>query len=120
MRVLVVDDRAVDRRLVRVLLEAAGHEVDEAPDGRAALDQLRDAAYDAVVSDVKMPYVDGFALAAALRGPGQPKVVLLSGTYDEPWDVEVAREVGAAALLPKPVSAAKLLEALAPATEASP
>jgi CheY-like chemotaxis protein len=67
MRVLVVDDSLPRRRLLAVLLGQAGHQVLEAPNGAAALELLADQAVEAVVSDVKMPRMDGFQLCRALR-----------------------------------------------------
>lgn len=67
MRVLVVDDSLPHRRLLTALLGRAGHEVLTAPNGAAALELLEGQAVDAVVSDVKMPRIDGFQLCRALR-----------------------------------------------------
>jgi CheY-like chemotaxis protein len=67
MRVLVVDDSPPRRRLLTSLLAAAGHDVLTAPNGAAALDLLEGEALDALVSDVKMPRMDGFQLCHALR-----------------------------------------------------
>lgn len=67
MRVLVVDDSPPRRRLLASLLTAAGHLVLEAPNGAAALETLDANPLDAVVSDVKMPRMDGFQLCHALR-----------------------------------------------------
>jgi CheY-like chemotaxis protein len=67
MRVLIVDDSLPRRRLLMALLAAAGHEMLTATDGMAALDMLEREPVDAVVSDVKMPRMDGFQLCHALR-----------------------------------------------------
>ena len=65
---LVVDDFATMRRIVRNLLREMGHaEVDEAVDGRAALEMLRSQSYDFVVADVNMPNLNGFDLVRAMR-----------------------------------------------------
>jgi CheY-like chemotaxis protein len=67
MRVLVVDDSPPRRRLLTVLLTTAGHDVVTAANGAAALELLEGEAVEAVVSDVKMPRMDGFQLCHALR-----------------------------------------------------
>jgi CheY-like chemotaxis protein len=67
MRVLVVDDSPPRRRLLASLLTAAGHETLAAANGAAALELLETEAVEAVVSDVKMPRMDGFQLCHALR-----------------------------------------------------
>jgi CheY-like chemotaxis protein len=67
MRVLVVDDSPPRRRLLTSLLTGAGHETLMAPNGAAAQELLEVETVDAVVSDVKMPRMDGFQLCHALR-----------------------------------------------------
>ena len=66
-RVLVVDDEPSLLFLSRLALELAGHEVAEATHGAAALEQLRSAKFDAVVSDVMMPVLDGLELLREIR-----------------------------------------------------
>jgi CheY-like chemotaxis protein len=67
MRVLIVDDSPPRRHLLGSVLRAAGHEVVMAPNGVVALGMLETEAVDAVVSDVKMPRMDGFELCRAIR-----------------------------------------------------
>lgn len=66
-RLLVVDDSFTTRELIRSILQSAGYEVSAALDGADALDKLRSGPYDLVVSDVEMPRLDGFQLAAHIR-----------------------------------------------------
>ncbi|MBM3708321.1 MAG: response regulator, partial [Actinobacteria bacterium] len=61
-RVLVVDDQAEVRRLVKLVLTRRGYAVTEAANGRIALQRLRDEPFDLVVTDVQMPEVDGITL----------------------------------------------------------
>jgi len=83
--VLVVDDHAGFRELARTLLEEVGyHVIGEATDGVTALSACRRLRPDAVLLDVHLPDMDGFAVAAALgleRPP--PRVVLTSADEDE-------------------------------------
>jgi hypothetical protein len=65
--VLVVDDDADFRELARRMLEREGYTVIEAENGRAALDQLRDATPGAILLDLMMPEMDGFDFVAAVR-----------------------------------------------------
>jgi two-component system chemotaxis sensor kinase CheA len=66
-RVLVVEDSVTSRLLLKHILEGAGCSVDTAADGADALSRLRGARYDAVVSDIEMPNMDGLALTASIR-----------------------------------------------------
>jgi two-component system chemotaxis sensor kinase CheA len=66
-RVLVVDDSMTTRTLEQSVLEAAGYDVTTAVDGAEAWRLLQESVYDAVVSDVEMPRMDGFALCEAIR-----------------------------------------------------
>ena len=66
-RLLVADDSFTTRELLRSILESAGYTVATATDGQDALETLRTAAFDVVVSDVEMPRLDGFALTRAMR-----------------------------------------------------
>ena len=83
--VLVVDDHAGFRELARALLEDVGYAVvAEAPDGASALGAVRTLRPDAVLLDVHLPDMDGFAVADALsREQPAPLVVLTSTDADE-------------------------------------
>jgi two-component system chemotaxis sensor kinase CheA len=65
--IVVADDSVTTRTLERVILESAGYEVRTAADGAHALALVQAGGCDAVVSDVQMPVLDGFALCERLR-----------------------------------------------------
>lgn len=69
-RVLVVDDGAENRELVKLVLLNYGLQVDEADNGAVALQRVDSAAYDVVLMDVQMPVMDGFSAATAMRERG--------------------------------------------------
>jgi two-component system cell cycle response regulator len=101
-RILVVDDSAVVRTVVRNCLKNA--DVDEARDGEEALRWLAREAYDVVVTDLKMPGVDGLAvLACARESTGTPEVIILTGKADMDSAVSALR-LGANDFLTKPPS----------------
>jgi DNA-binding response OmpR family regulator len=77
-RVLVVDDDAITRELLRATLERAGHEVREAGDGRAGLRDLYAAAPDLVILDVEMPELDGWATLERIRDLSDVPVLMLT------------------------------------------
>jgi len=67
IRILVVDDEPKICEFLGVLLGREGYTVDSALDGASALERLRGNAYDLVISDLKMPAMDGFELARRIR-----------------------------------------------------
>lgn len=68
MKVLVVEDQAANRELLRELLENFGHEVFEANNGQEGIDRLRECHPDLVLLDIQMPVLDGFAALRQIRG----------------------------------------------------
>jgi DNA-binding response OmpR family regulator len=82
-RILVVDDDPVARELLREMLERAGHEVREAPDGRAGLRDLYAASPDLVILDVEMPELDGWATLERIRDLSDVPVLMLTARATE-------------------------------------
>ncbi len=113
-RVLVVDDQQLLRRALRMLLATVdGIEVvGEAADGHEALAVAAHLAPDVVVTDARMPGMDGPALVAACRQqfPGLPVLVLT--TFDDAELVRGALAAGAAGFLLKDVSPERLAESI--------
>lgn len=104
--VLVADDNAVVRASLRNLLRLCGCRVDEACDGRQALELASRHAYDVLLLDVQMPEMDGPQIARALRvslpAESRPRVVAMSAdgaAGDHRWSVET----GMSEFVPKPV-----------------
>ena len=109
-RILVVDDDAGGRRLMRATLAKAGFCVAEAGDGRAALDAMQAGLPDLVLMDVGMPVMDGFAACAGLRklsGGDRVPVIMMTG-LDDTESIERAFEVGATDFITKPINWAVL------------
>ena len=77
-RILVVDDDDDIRGLVRALLERAGHEVTDAPDGRAGLRELFASPPDLVILDVAMPGLDGWETLERIREVSDVPVLMLT------------------------------------------
>ena len=102
-RVLVVDDSITTRALHKQVLETAGFFVLTASDGEEALRMLRSRGADVIVSDVRMPRMDGLALTRALRRDPQIShlPVILVSSLDSDEDRRRADEAGASAYLPK-------------------
>jgi CheY-like chemotaxis protein len=114
-RVLLVDgDRSV-RRMCSRHLRLKGLEVMEAADGRSGLEQARLEPPDLILSGVRMPGLDGFALVEALRGDERTRdvpIVFLSGDPD-PADRMRAWRIGLAGFVAKPFEPAALATLLA-------
>jgi DNA-binding response OmpR family regulator len=107
-RVLVVDDEAAIRDIVRRYLTAEGFEVAEAADGREALDRLRALQPDLVVLDVLMPGLDGLEVLRRLRASSDVYVIMLTAKAEE-VDKLVGLAVGADDYLTKPFSPRELV-----------
>jgi two-component system chemotaxis sensor kinase CheA len=103
VRVLLVDDSLVTREMERRLLEDAGFEVTAAGDAEEALSLLGEESFDCVVTDIEMPRMDGFELAAHLRGIESftHLPIIVVSTRDRPEDRLRGLKVGADAYLTK-------------------
>jgi two-component system response regulator HydG len=108
-RVLVVDDDAGVRYTLREILESSGFTVDEAHDGEAALERLAVTPADLVVTDLRMPKLDGMGLLAQLqaRAPGT-RVVVITAHGSERQAV-AAMKAGATDYFRKPFEMDELL-----------
>jgi excisionase family DNA binding protein len=114
-RVLVVDDEATIRELLAKTLALAEYDVDLASDGRTALERLRIMPYDLLVTDLKMPGVDGLAVIREARRmkPDIP-VIIITGFSTEASAIE-AVNLGVAGYLTKPFRVPRVLAAAAKA-----
>ena len=115
MNILIVDDVAANRKLLRLQLEAEGFGVIEAADGIDALEMLLHEPVDAVLSDILMPRMDGYRLCHEVRkNPTlrELRFVLYSSTYTSPADVSLSDVIGADQFVEKPAPITVLLKAL--------
>ncbi|MDP2809060.1 MAG: response regulator [Rhodocyclaceae bacterium] len=103
-RVLVVDDMATNRALVRAVLNPAEFEVIEAPSGEHAIEIIREAAPDVILLDVLMPGMDGFEVCQFLRKQEEFRLlpVIMITSLGTPDDVARGMEVGATDYVTKP------------------
>jgi DNA-binding response OmpR family regulator len=107
-KILVVDDEASIRKLVRSYLEADGHEVLEGANGEQAVSLTRSSSPDLVVLDVGMPVLDGVEALRSIRTFSDVYVVMLTARSDE-IDKLIGLSVGADDYLTKPFSPRELM-----------
>ena len=114
-RVLVVDDEAAIRDLLSKTLALAEYDVDLAADGRTALERLRIIPYDLLITDLKMPGVDGLAvIREARRLKADIPVIIITGFSTEASAIE-AVNLGVSGYLTKPFRVPRVLAAAAKA-----
>ena len=110
-RVLVVDDSLTMRKVLSRLLEREGFEVIVAKDGIDAMQMLLDVTPDAILTDIEMPRMDGFALARNIRDDTRtaitPLIMISSRTADKHQNL--AKEIGVDAFFGKPVQDDELI-----------
>lgn len=113
-RILVVDDDPVVLRMLAYVLADDGHETRRASDGMAALRLLEREPFDLVVSDVRMPELDGLGLLARMRGDerlARLPLVLLTAQFDAYDDVQPQPD-SLTIFLQKPLSSGELADAV--------
>lgn len=116
MRILLVEDNAVNRRLLGAMLRAGGFEMDEAEDGLAGLRMIDESHFDLVLMDLRMPGMDGITAIRHIRARGDAKaavpVVVITADAGSTIEAE-CRAAGADDLVLKPVSMMALFSAVA-------
>jgi excisionase family DNA binding protein len=114
-RILVVDDEAAIRDLLSKTLALAEYDVDLAPDGRTALERLRLIPYDLLITDLKMPGIDGLSVVReARRLKADIPVIIITGFSTEASAIE-AVNLGVSGYLTKPFRVPRVLAAAAKA-----
>lgn len=112
-KILIVDDRSVDRHLMRKMLESSGYKIQGAADGRQALEAARLHKPDLIISDALMPVMDGFQFCRAVKGDkdlNHIPFIFYTATYTEEKDEELALKIGADKFIRKPAEPDKFIE----------
>ncbi|MGZ5903063.1 MAG: response regulator transcription factor, partial [Reyranella sp.] len=107
-RILIVEDDPALRNSIRSILERSGHEVQTAGDGAAGARGLATKAYDIVLLDIGLPFVDGWRILQTLEDKPVPSVIVISARGEERDKVR-ALDMGADDYLAKPFGADELL-----------
>jgi DNA-binding response OmpR family regulator len=121
-RALVVEDEPAIRELVRFHLGLAGYDVEEAGDGRRALERAQAQAYDLIVLDVMLPGLDGIGICRALRArsANQDTPILMVTARDGESDTVLGLESGADDYLTKPFGIRELMARVTAITRRHP
>jgi CheY-like chemotaxis protein len=109
-RILIVEDKATSRELLRTVLEQQGYNVDEAPDGEQALRMIREGMPDLVLMDLQIPARDGYDVIREVRkDPRLRHVPVLAVTASAmQGDRERVLAAGFTGYIAKPVSLVEL------------
>ena len=107
-KILIIDDEAPIRRVLRDILENESYQVDDAATGMEALQHLKEQEFDAIFCDIKMPEMDGIETLEAIRKESDVPVIMLSGHGTIETAVEAIKK-GAFDFIPKPPDLNRLL-----------
>ena len=114
-RILVVDDNAVNRRLLQVLLRFRGYEVCEAASAPEAFAMLKEKPPHVILMDLRLPGMDGLTATRRLKAdPATREIPVVAVTsYAMKGDEETARAAGCCAYVTKPIDKTLFLETVA-------
>ena len=103
--ILIVDDNAVNLKLVRVLLVKEGYQVQTAPDAEEALKSVEAVKPDLILMDIQLPGMDGLELTRLLKAdPGTKDIMVVALTaYAMKGDEEKAKAAGCDGYIAKPI-----------------
>jgi two-component system, OmpR family, KDP operon response regulator KdpE len=118
-RILVVDDDPQIRRVMRVTLTGQGYETDDAKNGEAALERLRDERFDLVLLDMNMPGMGGLETCRSIRAQSEIAIIMLTVRDSETDKIE-ALDAGADDYVTKPYNAPELLARIRAALRRAP
>ena len=118
-RVLIVEDEPDVLLVLRINLEAAGFETSLAADGVTALRRIEADRPDAVLLDLMLPVVDGWAVLAELRSRADETPVVVCSAKRTPRDLARAEELGAVGYVAKPFETEDVVERITEAVRAT-
>lgn len=107
-RILIVDDEALIRDLIKEYLSVEDYAVDEGADGQQGLEMFQRYHYDLIVLDVMMPFMDGWSLCREIRQVSSVPIIMLTARGEE-YDKLLGFELGVDDYLTKPFSPKELL-----------
>lgn len=116
MRVLIVDDEAMIRNVLKEYVEFEGNEAFEASDGMQAVKMCKENDYDIILMDVMMPMLDGFSAVKEIHKSKDIPVIMLSARGEE-YDKLFGFEMGADDYVTKPFSPKEVMARIAAVTK---
>jgi CheY-like chemotaxis protein len=115
MKILFVDDDAMNRRVIKDMLHVVGASMDEAENAEAGLSQVDCGEYDVILMDLRMPGMDGLEATRAIRerGDAKARLPIIVVTADTSLDLQDrCTRAGADDVLMKPVAMASLIDTI--------
>ena len=110
--VLVVDDEKFIRKILVRIAQQNGFDVTEASDGVDAMNKLRTTDFDIVISDIKMPRLNGWELLKQVKKNNQNTKVLIISAYGNEISSSQVQDCGADCYIPKPFKKEEITNAL--------
>ncbi len=107
-KILVVDDEAAIRNLIKKYADFEGYEIAEAENGMEAVELCRDNSYDLIIMDIMMPELDGFSAVREIRKTNSTPIIMLSARNEE-YDKIHGFELGIDDYVTKPFSGKELM-----------
>jgi len=108
--ILVVDDELSMREFLKILLEKEGYEVSTAADAANAIDQIKSASFDLIISDIKMPGMGGLTLLEKIKEIDSSLPVIMITAYASPENAVVAMKSGAFDYITKPFKVDEIIK----------
>lgn len=114
---MIADDEGINRLFIKTVLAGNGWEVEEAVNGRKALELVQETPFDAVILDVKMPVMDGKQAASEIRAleqklGRQPSILLGLTAYAEKELIDELMSLGMNGVIHKPITQDSLIRKL--------
>ena len=117
-RVLIVDDDPEFRKAMGRMFERSGYDVEIAGDGQEALKEISNKTYDLIISDLRMPKLDGVELMGEIRRRGLVTPIIFLTAYGEVESYMDLMNLGAFEYVNKPVKSQEILDVARRAIEA--
>lgn len=99
---LIVEDDKVTAEGISFIFNNEGFEVDIAPNGKIGFERLQDKSYNIIITDIRMPEMDGMQLLSLLKATGRDIPVIIITAYGSIENMLAAMELGAADIIEKP------------------